>query len=116
MIPAGVRIFVCADPVDLRKSFDGLTGAARERLGLDPVAGGLFVFANKRFNRVKVLWVERNGSCVLYKRLHQALVRLPPRSAEASAIQIGSAELARILEGVPKIARQKSAGINRSAH
>lgn len=105
MIPAGVRIFVCLEPVDLRKSFDGLTGAAREKLGRDPVEGGLFLFANKRFNRIKLLWVERNGCCLLYKRLHRALFRLPPRSGGDIAIQVGGAELARILEGVPALAR-----------
>ncbi|WP_369292674.1 IS66 family insertion sequence element accessory protein TnpB, partial [Nocardioides abyssi] len=51
MIPAHVRIFVCTEPMDLRRSFDGLALAARERLGEDPRAGGLFVFTNRRANR-----------------------------------------------------------------
>ena len=105
MIPAGVRIFVCAEPVDLRKSFDGLSGAAREKLGRDPVDGGLFVFGNKRSNRIKLLWIERNGCCVLYKRLHRALFRLPEKAGDSISIQIGSSELAKILEGVPSLAR-----------
>lgn len=102
MIPAGVRIFVCLEPLDMRKSFDGLALAAREKLGHDPLAGGLFVFVNKRSNRLKVLWFERNGFCILYKRLHRALFRLPPKSGETSA-QIAVADLARLLEGVPKL-------------
>lgn len=105
MIPAGVRIFVCLEPVDMRKSFDGLALAARERLGHDPQAGGLYVFANKRSNRLKVLWFERNGFCILYKRLHRALFRLPTHVAGVSGVQVGGAELAKILEGIPKIER-----------
>ena len=55
MIPADVRIFLCTEPVDLRRSFDGLALAARERLGQDPRQGGLFAFVNRRANRVS-LW------------------------------------------------------------
>lgn len=105
MIPAGVRIFVCLEPVDMRKSFDGLALAAREKLGHDPQAGGLFVFANKRSNRLKVLWFERNGVCILYKRLHRALFRLPPHGIGAAGVQVVGADLAKLLEGVPKIDR-----------
>ena len=78
MIPGGVRIFVCTAPVDLRHGFDRLAQTARERVGTDPMSGGaLFVFANKRATRLKVLWFERNGMCLLYKRLHQAAFDLP---------------------------------------
>jgi transposase len=78
VIPGGVRIFVCTAPVDLRHGFDRLAQTARERVGTDPMSGGaLFVFANKRATRLKVLWFEKNGFCLLYKRLHQALFELP---------------------------------------
>ncbi len=85
MIPSGVRIFVCSAPVDLRLGFDRLAHAARERVGTDPMSGGaLFVFTNKRATRLKVLWFERNGFCLLYKRLHQAVFELPAASAGSS--------------------------------
>jgi transposase len=78
MIPGGVRSFVCTAPVDLRHGFDRLAQTARERVGTHPMSGGaLFVFANKRATRLKVLWFERNGMCLLYKRLHQAAFDLP---------------------------------------
>jgi transposase len=80
MIPSGVRIFVCTEPQDMRRSFDGLSLAAREKLGEDPQSGALFVFTNKRGNRLKVLWFDRNGYCILYKRLHRARFRLPDAS------------------------------------
>ncbi len=62
MIPAGVRIFVCTEPVDTRYGFDRLAQLARERVGQDPVEGGaLFVFAGKSATRLKVLWFDRGG-------------------------------------------------------
>jgi transposase len=102
MIPAHVRIFVCTAPVDLRRSFDGLTLAARERLGEDPRAGGLFVFTNRRLNRCKVVWFDRTGACLLYKRLHAARFGLPV-SGEAPGVRIDGPALARLLEGIPRV-------------
>ncbi len=109
MIPAGVRIFVCTERVDMRKSFDGLVGAAREKLGQDPGQGGLFVFANRRSNLLKVLWVERNGICLLCKRLSRALFRLPPRAGAEVGVTVDGIEFARILEGVPSLPRSTAA-------
>jgi len=77
VIPATTRIFVCAEPQDMRRSFDGLALAAREHLGEDPQSGALFAFINKRRNRLKVLWFDRNGYCILYKRLHRARFQVP---------------------------------------
>ena len=101
MIPATVRIFVCTEPVDMRHGFDRLMLAARERAGRDPQQGGaLFVFANRTATRVKVLWFERHGCCVLYKRLHRAIFELPVNGGAAS-VHIDSAALARLLAGSP---------------
>lgn len=93
MIPSSVRIFVCQEPQDMRRSFDGLALAAQQHLGEDPQSGALFVFANKRNNRLKVLWFDRNGYCLLYKRLHRARFELP------EARVIDGAELGRVLRG-----------------
>ena len=60
VIPTSVRIFVCTEPQDMRRSFDGLSLAVRERLALDPESGALFVFASKRGNQLKVLWFDHN--------------------------------------------------------
>ena len=103
MIPGGVRIFVCTAPVDLRHGFDRLAQTARERVGADPMSGGaLFVFANKRATRIKVLWFERNGFCMLYKRLHQAVFELPAAGGGSAAVHIDGAALAKLLAGVPR--------------
>jgi transposase len=94
VIPSGTRIFVCTEPQDMRRSFDGLSLAAKEHLGEDPQSGALFVFVNKRRNRLKVLWFDRNGYCLLYKRLHRARFQLP------DARTIDGKMLAWILRGV----------------
>jgi len=104
MLPAAVRIYVCTEPQDMRRSFDGLARATREVLGADPQCGALFAFVNKRGNRVKVLWWDRNGYCLLYKRLHRALFRLPARrdGDDACSVRIDGRELATLLEGVSR--------------
>lgn len=109
MIPSQVRIFVCAEPVDMRQGFDRLAQAARERVGQDPQEGGaLFVFANRGATRLKVLWFERGGYCILYKRLHRAVFELPAFVGAAS-VHIDSAALAKLLAGVPRPIRRKRA-------
>jgi transposase len=105
MIPASVRIFVCTEPQDLRRSFDGLALTAKQIVGEDPQSGAVFVFTNKRSNRLKILWWDRNGYCLLYKRLHGALFKLPP-SDGATRVRIDGAQLAKLLAGVERPSRR----------
>jgi transposase len=70
-LPAAVRIYVAAEPVDLRRGFDGLAAAARSVIGADPLSGHLFVFLNRRKNRIKLLVWDRTGFLLLYKRLER---------------------------------------------
>lgn len=101
MIPSSVRIFVCTEPVDMRKSFDTLALAAQELLGEDPMSGALFVFHNKRANRMKILWWDRTGYALLCKRLHRSLFRIP-KAIEPGKVSVivSPQELAAILEGI----------------
>jgi transposase len=94
VIPSSVRIFVCSEPQDMRRSFDALALVVRESLVKDPQSGALFVFINKRANRLKVMWFEQNGYCILYKRLHRARFVLP------TGERIDARALAVILRGV----------------
>lgn len=109
MLPSSVRIFVCTEPQDMRRSFDGLALQTRQLLGEDPQSGALFVFVGKSKTRAKVLWFERNGYCLLYKRLHRALFVVPKLpTAGAPSVRIDADGLATLLSGVPKqIARKK---------
>ena len=68
-LPPAVRIYVAVEPVDIRKSFDGLSAADREILRNDPLSGHLFVFRNRRADRMKILFWDRSGYCLVYKRL-----------------------------------------------
>ena len=84
----------------MRQGFDRMAQAARERVGEDPVHGGaLFVFSNRRTTRLKVLWFEKNGMCVLYKRLHRAVFELPASSTSGRSVPIDGGALARLLAG-----------------
>ena len=66
-----VRIHVYGQPVDMRKSFDGLYVLTRQRLGADPLSGDLYVFINRRATQIKVLNWDRTGFCLWGKRLEQ---------------------------------------------
>jgi DNA ligase D-like protein (predicted polymerase) len=102
MISGDVRIFVCTEPIDMRYGFDRLAAAARERVESDPMSGALFVFANRRATRLKVLWFDRNGYCLLYKRLNRAVFDLPIAQDRGRSVSIERAALAKLLAGVEK--------------
>ena len=108
MLSTSTRVLVCTEPQDMRKSFDGLALVARELLGEDPQSGALYVFVGKRATRVKVLWWDRNGYCLLYKRLHRALFVLPRDAPKVGAtMQLDSAALATLLQGVEQTSPQR---------
>jgi transposase len=87
----------------MRRSFDALALVVRESLALDPESGALFVFASKRSNRLKVLWFDHNGYCILYKRLHDALFELPDATAsDRPFASIDARTLATLVRGVAK--------------
>jgi transposase len=96
----GVQVWVATTPVDMRKSFDGLAEVVRAFLGHDPLSGNLFVFRNRCGQRVKVLWWDRNGLALYYKRLEKGTFSLPaPVAAGDRTVAICAAELAKLLAG-----------------
>ena len=76
-LPAGTRIYLAVEPVDMRKQFDGLWGLAKESLGEDPRSGSFFVFSNKRRNRVKILHFDGTGPWIFSKRLEKGRFSWP---------------------------------------
>ncbi len=99
-LPLPVRIFLCTRHADLRKSFDGLAQMVREFLGEDPLSGHLFVFRNKRGDRLKLLYWDTDGLAIWYKRLEQGSYRFPPVTGTGDGVEIRSADLTMILDGV----------------
>lgn len=87
------RIFACGEPVDMRKSFDGLIALTSHHLREDPLSGTLFLFSNRRANLVKILFWDRTGFCLYAKRLEQGRFRF--RSGE-----ITQRELELLLDGI----------------
>lgn len=88
MIPHGVEIFVALDPIDLRWGFDRLCGVVAERLGRQARSGALFVFFGRRRTAAKVLFADRTGVCVLYKRLDAGTFRVPEPAIEGDVARL----------------------------
>jgi transposase len=100
-LPSSVRIYVAAEPVDLRRGFDGLAAATRSLIGADPLNGHLFVFLNRRRNRIKLLVWDRTGYLVLYKRLERGTFEIPTEPAFGCRhVEIDAGELGLMLEGL----------------
>ena len=100
-LPASVRIYVAAEAVDLRRGFDGLAAATRSVIRADPLSGHLFVFTNRRHNRVKVLVWDRTGYLLLYKRLERGTFHLPMEpEVGCRHVELDAGELGLMLEGV----------------
>lgn len=112
MLPSSVRILVCIEPQDMRRSFDRLAEVVRTQMGEEPQSGALFVFVGKRPTRVKVLWWERNGYCLLYKRLHRALFVVPSSKEGARVVRIDAAALKQLLAGVAHEKKKHETGLH----
>lgn len=100
-LPSSVRIYVAARPVDLRKGIYKLAAVARKVVKEDPLNGHVFVFVNRRKNRVKCLWWDRTGWLMLYKKLERGTFSLPTQPLPGQRhIEVDAAELALMLEGI----------------
>ena len=107
LLPSAVRIFLCTRPTDMRKSFDGLTGLVQECFGQDPLTGHLFLFVNRRGDRIKILYFDRDGLAIWYKRLEAGSFEIPP-TAQGDGVELQPTQLALILSGIDlKSARQR---------
>jgi transposase len=94
----GIQVWVATAPVDMRKSFDGLAEVVRAFLGHDPLSGHLFVFRNRSGQRAKVLWWDKNGLALYYKRVERGTFAFPaPAAAGDKAVAISAADLAKLL-------------------
>lgn len=107
-LPPSTRVFVSAQPTDMRRGFDGLFALVRDFLGQDPFSGHLFVFRNRRGDRLKILWWDRDGLALWYKRLEVGSFVLPVVK-DASRLEMTWTDLQLVLQGIDprKVHRSK---------
>jgi transposase len=101
-----LQVWIAATPIDMRKSFDGLVEVVRSFLGHDPLSGNLFVFRNRGGQRIKILWWDRNGLAIYYKRLERGAFQFPRTSQPV--LEITREQLLRLLSGLNIIERRAS--------
>ena len=108
-LPSSVRVFLHAPPTDLRKGFDALCGLVTTAFGQDPTSGHLFLFVNRRRDRMKILYWDRDGLAIWYKRLENpGTFQVPTAATEAASIEMTATQLALILSGIDlRSARQR---------
>jgi transposase len=99
-LPSSVRVYLAAEPIDLRRGHDGLVAIVRRDWCLNPFDGHLFVFLGRRLDRVKILVWDRNGFVLYYKRLSQGRFRLPKVPADARRVELDATTLAMLLDGI----------------
>lgn len=97
-----VRVFVCRATVDLRKSFHGLVAIIESALEQDPLSGSLFVFFNRRRDRIKILYWGQVGYCIWYQQLQKGTYQLPlwDDADDQAAREVTRAQLSLILDGI----------------
>lgn len=100
-LPSAVRVFLCTQPTDMRKGFDGLMGLVTSVLEQDPLSGHLFLFLNGRRDRLKILFWDHDGLCIYYKRLEAGTFeKLAQQTEQGQHLELSATDLALLLQGV----------------
>lgn len=99
-LPSSVRVYLCTSPCDMRRSFDGLHALVTSSLQLDALAGHLFVFSNRRRDRIKILYWDRDGFAVWAKRLEEGTYAMPFTERGEPRREITAQELGALLSGI----------------
>ena len=99
-LPASVRVYLCLSPCDMRRSFDGLHALVRDHLQLDAFSGHLYLFANKRRDRLKLLYWDRSGFAIWAKRLEAGTFAIPSGEPGGKRFEITVEELGALLSGI----------------
>lgn len=106
-LPHGTKIYFCTQPVDFRKGFDGLSGIIEATFEMNVLDGHLFLFVNRRQDRIKALWWEPGGLILWYKRLEQGTFEIPRADDAHSHVTIDATQLAMLIGGVPLASAQR---------
>jgi transposase len=94
------RIWLATEATDMRCGFDRLAERVRTVTGQDPLSGQLFVFRSRRGDRLKILWWDRDGFLLWYKRLEEGVFKLPRVQPGARSVELRASELAMVLDGI----------------
>jgi transposase len=113
-----VKIYLHAEPIDMRKSFDGLFGIIKSDLQLDARDGGVFMFLNLRRNRIKLIYWDRDGLAIWMKRLEKGCYQRPLRLPDGKHVMVDPEELQSILSGIDlsSIKKRKRYVVPNSVH
>lgn len=100
----GLKIFICTEPTDMRRGFDGLSGMADGLMKQDPLSGNLLVFRNRNRDRLKILYWDRDGLAIWYKRLEKGTFQFPtdlrPKETKPVSVEITASDLSLLLGGI----------------
>jgi transposase len=99
-LSSSTRIYLARQATDMRKGFDGLCGLVTSQLKQDPLSGTLFLFVNRRRDKLKVLYWDGDGLAIWYRRLEQGTFQMPKLDREETAIEVRSEEFAMFLRGI----------------
>ena len=95
-----VRVWLATTPLDMRCGFDRLAEQARSVTGQDPLSGHLFLFRGRGGDRLKILYWDRDGYALWYKRLEEGTFKLPKLDASQKSVELRASELAMMLDGI----------------
>jgi transposase len=115
-VPGHVKIFVALEPTDMRRGFPGLSGQVQSTLQQDPLSGHLFLFRNRRRDRIKILFWDGDGYAIYYKQLARGTFEIPvPQDPSAPVVQIRASELSMLLDGIQLQGRKRRPRYQRPA-
>ena len=100
LLSSQLKFYLYNHPTDMRKSFDGLFGIIKASLKLNPLSGDIYVFMNKRRNRIKLLYWDGDGFWIFYKRLEKGTFQKPVRASENGTVNLLYNELVMLLDGI----------------
>jgi len=110
-----VRIYLSTASTDMRKGFDSLAALVREGLGYDPLSGHLFLFVGRHKDRLKLLYWDKDGFALWYKRLEEGTFRLPAAKKVGASVELKASELAMLLAGIDLTSIKRRKRFARSA-
>jgi transposase len=99
-IAANTRIFIALGATDMRKEFDGLSAVVIGKLQRDPLSGHLFLFVNRRCDKLKILYWDGDGLAIWYRRLEQGTFQMPKLQEDLCSVEIRSDELTMLIRGI----------------